>query len=224
VKGHPRGGATDIAPATSGGTIRKARIYDLGCAMLFGLDRRLWRMVLELAEVKPGERVLDVGCGPGRLALAAGALVGPAGEAYGIDAAPEMVEVASRKAARSAGNVHFKVGLIEDMPFEDGRFDLVTNTLVMHHLPEDVKRRGLEEVRRVLKPGGRFVAVDIRSPDKGPHALLAHLFIGHHMGASDIGDTVVLLDAAGFTGTSTGRAPISWFSFARGTSPAIPGD
>lgn len=223
MKTQSPAGSADSAPATSGGTIRKARLYDLGCTLLFGMDRRLWRMVVELAEMNQGESVLDVGCGPGRLALAAGAVVGPTGEAYGIDAAPEMIEVARRKASRSGANVHFQVGLIEDMPFEDGRFDVVTNTLVMHHLPEDVKRKGLAEVRRVLKPGGRFVAVDIRSPDTGPHALLAHLFVGHHMGPSDIGEAVGLMDAAGFAGTSTGRTSISWFSFARGTAPAIPG-
>ena len=220
MKSHVHGCAEEAAPATAGGTIRRARLYDLGFTLLFGLDRRLWSMVLELAGVKPGDSVLDVGCGPGRLARAAGVAVGPGGEAYGIDAAPEMIEVARRKAARSRANVHFQVGLIEEMPFEDGRFDIVVNTLVMHHLPEDVKRKGLAEVRRVLKPGGRFVAVDIRSPGTGPHALLAHLFVGHHMGQSDIGDAVEIMNAAGFTATSTGRAPINWFSFARGTAGA----
>lgn len=197
--------------------MRKARMYDLGCKMLFGLDMRLWRMALEIAEAKPGECVLDVGCGTGRLTLAAGALVGPDGRAQGVDAAPEMIEVARRKAARAQSNAHFQVGLIEDLPFADGGFDLVMNTLVMHHLPSEVKSAGLAEVYRVLKPGGRFVAIDLQPPDEPVANLLARLFLGRHMAGSDITDSLAPLREAGFAGVESGPSPNSWFAFARGT-------
>jgi SAM-dependent methyltransferase len=93
----------------------------------------------------------------------------------------------------------------------------------MHHLPAEVKRKGLAEVRRVLKPGGRFVAVDIQSPEAGIHALLAHLFTGHHMGQASIYDALDVMRDAGFTDLTSGRTSISWFSFVRGTAPADPG-
>jgi ubiquinone/menaquinone biosynthesis C-methylase UbiE len=54
--------------------------------------------------------------------------------------------------------------LIEDIPFPDGRFDVVVSSLMLHHLPKDLKQQGIAEISRVLKPGGRFVAVDIDPP------------------------------------------------------------
>jgi ubiquinone/menaquinone biosynthesis C-methylase UbiE len=82
-------------------------------------------MSVELAGVKPGDRVLEVGCGTGSLSLAAKAQAGPSGAVHGVDAAPEMVEAARRKAARLGADVDFKVGLIQDIPFSKAQFDVV---------------------------------------------------------------------------------------------------
>jgi ubiquinone/menaquinone biosynthesis C-methylase UbiE len=206
------------APSTAGKTIQRAGIYDLGYFLMFGLDSRLWRMVLELAGVSPGEKFLDVGCGTGRLALAASAAVGPSGEAHGIDAAPEMITVARRKAARARAAAKFHVGPFEEMPFESRYFDVITSTLVMHHLPPEVKRDGFLEARRVLKAGGRFIAVDYQSPPAGSAGLLSRLFLGRHMGHAAIEDSLDLLREAGFSELESGRCSIRWLSFARGTS------
>jgi demethylmenaquinone methyltransferase/2-methoxy-6-polyprenyl-1,4-benzoquinol methylase/phosphoethanolamine N-methyltransferase len=211
---------TGEAPSTEGKTIHYAGRYDLGYALLFGVDRRLWRMVLELARVAPGENLLDIGCGTGRLVLAAGAAVGPSGEAHGIDAAPEMISVARRKASRAGAAVHFSVGAFEDMPFEDGHFDVLTSTLVMHHLPAEVKRKGFSEARRVTKPGGRFIAVDYEAPEAGLPRFLSRLFLGHHMGNAQIRNSLDLLREAGFTDLESGRTSISWLSFVGGSSPS----
>lgn len=207
------------APSTEGITIAWARGYDLGWTLSFGLDRRLWRMVLELCGVIPGESVLDIGCGTGRLALAAAAVVSPSREAHGIDASPEMIEVARRKSARSRAGADFKVGLIEDIPFDDGRFDLVMSTLVMHHLPVDLKRKGFAEVYRVLKPGGRFVAVDLKTPDSMIYKVLAHVVLGHHMASSDIRDSLEPMREARLSDIETGATPNQWFAFIRGVKP-----
>jgi ubiquinone/menaquinone biosynthesis C-methylase UbiE len=92
-------------PHTEGRMVRWARLYDLGTTLLsFGRVAALHRVMVELAQIRPGERILDVGCGPGRLAIVAAAAAGPAGETYGIDPAPEMVELARRKAG--AGRRH----------------------------------------------------------------------------------------------------------------------
>jgi ubiquinone/menaquinone biosynthesis C-methylase UbiE len=96
--------------------------------------------------------------------MAAKRRAGADGEVHGIDAAPEMIQEAQRKAADKGLDIHYQVGLIEDIPLPDGRFDIVLSSLMLHHLPKDLKRRGIAEIARVLKPGGRFVAVDIDPP------------------------------------------------------------
>lgn len=91
----------NAAPRTEGRTVRWARLYDAGTTLLsLGRLSALHRKIVELAGITPGERILDVGCGPGRLAILAGTVAGPAGETCGIDPAPEMVELARRQAGR----------------------------------------------------------------------------------------------------------------------------
>src|SRR5262249_36617533 len=100
----------NATPQTEGKAIRWARLYDLGTTFLsFGRAAALRRRTVELAEIAPSERVLDVGCGPGRLAIAAALVAGAAGETRGIDPAPEMVELARRKALRAGVRVQFDV-------------------------------------------------------------------------------------------------------------------
>ena len=151
------------APETAGATIRWwAPAYD-ACAWLtsFGQEKAIRRETLGIAALKPGEKVLDVGCGTGTLGVGAWRKVRPEGEVTGIDASPEMVALARRKAKKKGSGAKFQVALIEALPFEDGSLDAVLSTFMLHHLPDDLKAGGFAEVRRVLKPGGRFVAVDL---------------------------------------------------------------
>lgn len=113
-----------------------------------------------LADLKPGERVLDLGSGGGIDALIAARLVGPAGFVHGLDMVPEMVELA-RKGAVEAGidNVAFIEGDIADIPLPDASVDVVISNCVIN-LCED-KAAVFKEVRRILAPGGRMVVSDI---------------------------------------------------------------
>lgn len=107
--------------------------------------------------LRSGERVLDVGCGPGLLAEGAAAAVGAAGKVCGVDLSATMVELARRRCAHLPW-VEFEVADAVALPGPAERFDAVTCTQVLEYVP-DVDR-ALDELRRVLRPGGRLALVD----------------------------------------------------------------
>jgi arsenite methyltransferase len=113
-----------------------------------------------LGELRPGERVVDVGCGAGIDSLIAAKKVGPDGRVIGVDMTPYMLEKA-RRAAFETGleNVEFKEGYAEALPVEDGWADVVISNGVLNLMPD--KSAALEEMSRVLKPGGRLQIGDI---------------------------------------------------------------
>ena len=212
-------GEKTTAPQTKGKVIRWARWYDLGSKLLsFGRDKAIRRKALELAAIRPGEKVLDVGCGTGTLAIAAGDVTGATGEVHGIDPSLEMIDVAQKKAARSGRHVRFQVGIIEALPYPDDEFDVVLSSLMLHHLPDDVKQKGFAEVLRVLKPDGRFLAVDFGSDTK---SFLGHLLsvLGHARGSSNAENLAAALRDSGFGGVETGSTGIDAVWFFRGKAP-----
>jgi arsenite methyltransferase len=112
-----------------------------------------------LGPVRPGEAVLDVGCGAGVDALIAALMVGPSGSVTGLDLVPEMLARAHRNAGLvGAENVRFMEGSAEDLPFPANTFDVVISNGVFNLVVD--KARALGEVYRVLKPGGRFFLAD----------------------------------------------------------------
>jgi len=140
-----------------------APFYDWYCPVI-GLGRAFREKTIELADIRPGHKVLDVGCGTGVLTRLAAERVGPDGSATGIDPAPAMIGAARANAQREMSPSLFRVGVIEDLPFQENSFERVLSSLMLHHLPPDVKLMGLAEVRRVLKPEGRLLLVDIDRP------------------------------------------------------------
>src|SRR3990172_8345601 len=137
-----------------------APIYDWWCLKI-GLGPGFREETLHYAGLKSGERVLDVGCGTGVLTRMAAKAVG---SAVGIDPAPKMIDIARKNVIIENSNAEFRLAVIENFPFEDNSFDCVLSSFMIHHLPPDLKLKGLAEVHRVLKPGGRFLAVDISRP------------------------------------------------------------
>ena len=147
---------------TTGHVLHWARAYDaLVWVLTVGNEGRFRQRVAELARLEAGQSVLDVGCGTGALAIAAKGFVGAGGEVAGVDPSPQMVARARRKAAKAGVEARFDVGTIEALPFADGTFDTVLSSLMLHHLADDGLTQGLGEIARVLKAGGRFLAVDI---------------------------------------------------------------
>jgi ubiquinone/menaquinone biosynthesis C-methylase UbiE len=157
-----------------------ARFYDLlAMVLLRGSEAAFRRKMVDLAQVKLGEAVLDVGCGTGSLLIAAKKRIGVDGKAFGIDPSPEMIAVARRKAVRQNADIEFTQGVAESLPYADAMFDAVFCTLMLHHLPDSLRPACVHEMRRVLKPGGRVFAVDFGNSGKRQHGLLAHFSHGH---------------------------------------------
>src|SRR3989449_4923162 len=152
-----------------------------------------------LAELSPGEVVLDLGSGGGIDVLLSARRVGPAGKAYGLDMTDEMLELA-RENARKSGvtNVEFLKGEMEDMPLPDASVDVIISNCVVNLSPD--KDAVLREAHRVLKPGGRFAVADIVTRGKMPSALKRslELWAGCVAGALSEDEYRRKLSAAGF--------------------------
>ncbi len=203
---------------TTGSTIKWARFYDVvATLMTLGRAPAIRKMTLELGEVRPGQKLLDVGCGTGSLAIVAKAKLGPDGEVHGIDAAPEMIEVARRKADNAGTDVRFQVGLIEDIPFPDDQFDVALSTFMLHHLPDDLKRKGFAEIYRVLKPGGRFATVDFGAPSSSMISHLMMLIFGHSRTQSNVPELMAMIGDTGFREVEAVQAKYKGLAFIRAT-------
>ena len=114
----------------------------------------------KFGRLSPGEQVLDVGSGAGFDSFQAARQVGPEGRVVGVDMTQAMIDVARAGAAEMGlQNVQFKLGFAEDLPIEDGSMDVVISNGVINLCPDKVAV--MSEVRRVVKPGGRFQIADI---------------------------------------------------------------
>ena len=153
-----------------------------------------------LAELRPGEVVLDLGSGGGIDVLLSARRVGPTGKAYGLDMTDEML-VLARANQRKAGvtNVEFLKGEIEDIPLPDGSVDVIISNCVIN-LSAD-KDRVLREAFRVLRPGGRLAVSDVVVKGGVPTEVRRNmeLWAGCIAGALEEPEYMAKLTAAGFT-------------------------
>ena len=159
--------------------------------------------LLHGARLQPGDDVLDLGSGTGTLAIAV-KTTEPESSVVGLDADPDIVELAREKAAERDVDVRFDRGLATELPYPDGSFDHVMATLFFHHLLPEDKRATLREVARVLRPGGRLHVADYtRGADPLQRALSwqVRLFDGRaRTGENFTGRLPALVEAAGFSG------------------------
>lgn len=154
-----------------------------------------------LAELKPGETVLDLGSGGGVDVLLSARRVGPAGMAFGLDMTEAMLALAEENKRKSGlTNVHFLKGEIENIPLPDNSVDVIISNCVIN-LSAD-KDRVLREALRVLKPGGRFAVSDVVVRGEVPAQVRrsVELWVGCVAGALTDTDYKAKLDAAGFEG------------------------
>lgn len=193
---HPRESGGASAPQTRGSIWNWAWRYDLLMGLVtLGREQAFRQRIADLAQLQPGECVLDVGCGTGTLAMEALQRVGKTGHVSGIDPSWQMIARARHKGKRAGLSMNCQVGVIEQLAFPDQSFDIVLSTFMMHHLPDDLKRRGLAEIVRVLKPRGRLLVIDLQG-HAGPWK-------------SSIRDQPALMKEAGFSQIEVGKTRFS---------------
>lgn len=202
---------------TTGRVVHWARQYDLLVwLVMFGREGAFRSKVLTHARVQPGEAILDVGCGTGTLAIAAKRRVGSAGTVTGVDASPEMIARAREKARRADVSVEFTNGVAEALSFADAQFDVVLSTVMLHHLPRPAREACAREMRRVLKPGGRVLAVDFGAA-QDRRSIIGHFHHRHgHVTREDI---VSLLTDAGLHVLESGAVGMAGLQYVLATTP-----
>jgi ubiquinone/menaquinone biosynthesis C-methylase UbiE len=151
------------------------------------------RRLIEHARFEPGESVLDLACGTGTLAIEIKTST-PAAKVTGIDGDPSILARARAKAADAGVEVAFDHGFSNELPYDPGSFDVVVSTLFFHHLTDEGKADAADEIRRVLRPGGRLLIADWGRPQD---PLMRMLFVN-----------VQVLDGFGNTASNVaGRLP-----------------
>jgi demethylmenaquinone methyltransferase/2-methoxy-6-polyprenyl-1,4-benzoquinol methylase len=157
---------------------RIAGVYDLmNTAMTAGLHHRWRERAAALARVGPGSRVLDVATGTGDLAMVLARHVSPGGEVVGCDFSEGMLARARSKASSGQGRhvePWFEWGDALELAYEDDRFDAATVGFGARNFTD--LRRGLEELARVVRPGGRVVILEITTPTRPPLSLFYRLW------------------------------------------------
>ena len=155
-----------------------------------------------MGPTRPGDRVLDVDCGPGCLTNLVADAVRPAGTALGIDPSPTVIDHAKRSTKRE--NCSFELGTAEHLAAPDNMLDVVLSSLMVNHLRVDLRPRAFAEVLRVLHPGGRLLIADIRPPTSRLGRHLVGVATGLEMQDNSIHLLEPLVPAAGFEVLSRG--------------------
>jgi ubiquinone/menaquinone biosynthesis C-methylase UbiE len=156
------------------------------------------RELIEQARLRPGQRVLEIGCGTGNLTLLVKALH-PAVDVVGLDPDPKALDRARRKLDRQRASVTLDRGYSDELPYPDGSYDRVLSALMFHHLQRDEKSRTLHAVGRVLRPGGSLHVLDFGGSHDRADGFLARLLHRSEHVRDNSPDTILaLMRNAGF--------------------------
>ena len=153
----------------------------------------------DFAQIKAGDHILDLGSGAGNDCFVARAIVGDTGKVTGLDMTEPMIAKARENCARlKFTNVDFVPGDIEDMPFDDNKFDVVISNCVLNLVPDKIK--AFDQIFRVLKPGGHFCVSDVVIKGKLSEKMKqdAELYAGCVSGASEMNNYLQIVERSGF--------------------------
>jgi ubiquinone/menaquinone biosynthesis C-methylase UbiE len=186
-----------------------------------GREDSLRRMTVNLAQIKPGDCVLEIGCATGTLSLAAKRQAGTTGKVVGIDIIPGMIEVSRDKASQAGLDVTFQSGSIDAIPFPDGNFDVVMCSFMIFHMSEKVRNKGINEIYRVLKPHGRLMVLDLALPPNPVSKRILKLFLGFML-KHDLKELQPVMESSGFSQIEISQAKyrvlgLPILSYVRGT-------
>ncbi|HTP16734.1 MAG TPA: class I SAM-dependent methyltransferase [Streptosporangiaceae bacterium] len=188
----------------TGTTLDRYRLNELVSQVAFGGRRgAVYRKMVALAGVRPGDAVLDVGCSSGYLARKLAAAAAPGGHVTGVDPSEPAIAYARRRALPA---MTYIVAVAQDLPLPDQSFDVVTCTLALHHVPARKRETALREMFRATRPGGRLLAADF-DPSRQPFPLHPG---GRRMrqAAAAVGALEDLAVAAGYQVESSGQLPL----------------
>ena len=121
------------------------------------------QQLIRQAQVRAGQKVLDLGCGTGTLTILIKQAY-PEAEVTGLDGDPQVLAIGRAKAARTGAVINWDQGFSYQLPYSDNSYDEVLSSLLFHHLTRENKQRTLDEVYRVLRPGGQFQLADLSQP------------------------------------------------------------
>jgi len=197
---------TDMSATTEGhhktyvpgmGHDRLLPLYDPLCRLL-GMAK-VHRPLVDQAGIRPGQRVLEIGCGTGNLALLAKHLH-PEAKVVGLDPDPKALARARRKAERDALPIRLDLGFAEQLPYPDASFDRILSAFMFHHLGPDEKEATLRAVRRVLRPGGSLHLLDFGGAKVSSDGFMARLSHRNELLRDNFGDRIpTLMREAGLT-------------------------
>ena len=200
-----------------GDLIRSPRFYDLmTTAMTLGRIGAMREAFLDTAQVRAGDRVLDVGCGTGSLALVAKRRVGQSGTVVGIDPSPEMIARARAKADAAGLAIEFHLAPAQQLPFPDASFDVVLSTMMLHHVPDALRMQAVGEMRRVLKPQGRLLVAELTRHAGFFAQLLPRRLLHKHGASHPFEDAKRLVAEAGVGSIDSGIFPLRFAGWVRG--------
>lgn len=169
--------------------------YDPLWKLLGGDSTR--RALIDRAALEPGQRVLDIGCGTGSLAVLIVRLH-PEVEVVGLDPDPKALARARRKAEAAGVSLQLDRGFSDELPYPEARFDRVFSSFMFHHLDSEVKRKTLRETRRVLMPGGSLHLVDFGGSAHSHGPLARFLHSREHLHDNFEGRIPALMGEAGY--------------------------
>jgi ubiquinone/menaquinone biosynthesis C-methylase UbiE len=156
-------------------------VYDR-MAALFGFGPRLIERAMDLVPVKPGQRILDLGCGTGLFSLAVADRLSGRGEIHGVDLSTKQLDRARVKLAEKGVPFVPHLCSMDELPFESASFDMVVTSLAIHAAAPALRRTVIKEAARVLKRGGSFILVDWTRPEGFLHRVWYFRFSPYVMG------------------------------------------